>query len=556
MTPSTPLRSVALPLDPGGFLGFLSVPLEGHAFVGGLASEDLGTTVNLMTWPKIATSGDNHEIIHVLGCDQDDDNLADSYLYYSRSTDGENWTTTFIPTLEDWEHKIYGSDYYALAANGNYVAILLTGQVIGHTYVIKSSDNGETWQQIKVWDNPYAGMDWETDPASLFGEDDPLFGPETGAICIDNNGMVHCAFSAAEVSHYQPDDAEEVGTYIYFGWTVDGIFYWNENMGTMQPFEWTCPSDGYVMPADPHNVCRFWYPAEEIDPDAESYSVVRNWNQNVVGYMSYDVSNWTSAMYHGGNNGETDYYSHWLGVSATPAICVDDNGIIAIAFSVVDPNRTENMASTAQYPRSVVVSYVEPPYKVGDAMWDAENPDNNYTDEPGNFYYNVEYLQDVEDPMFGFVHSADEAIWVNGITNAVNREFWFAFQADDQVGLNASSGTQSAPSDNTTWVVKIVPDPAIDDTDEHEAVNPMTAVEVYPNPVVNEMNIRVNASQSSEMNVSIYNIMGQKVMERNVNVHAGINTINAINPSELTSGIYFVTVKANGFENTQKFIVK
>ena len=65
----------------------------------------LGTPAYNMTWPKIATSGDNHEIIHVLGCDQDADNLGDSYLYYSRSTDGENWTTTFVPTLgchEPW----------------------------------------------------------------------------------------------------------------------------------------------------------------------------------------------------------------------------------------------------------------------------------------------------------------------------------------------------------------------------------------------------------------------------------------------------------------------
>ena len=35
----------------------------------------------------------------------------------------------------------------------------------------------------------------------------------------------------------------------------------------------------------------------------------------------------------------------------------------------------------------------------------------------------------------------------------------------------------------------------------------------------------------------------------------GVNTRN-INISELNSGIYFVTVKANGFENTMKFIVK
>jgi hypothetical protein len=49
--------------------------------------------------------------------------------------------------------------------------------------------------------------------------------------------------------------------------------------------------------------------------------------------------------------------------------------------------------------------------------------------------------------------------------------------------------------------------------------------------------------------------MGQKVMNQNVNITTGLNT-RSINTSDLNSGIYFVTVKANGFENTMKFIVK
>jgi hypothetical protein len=69
------------------------------------------------------------------------------------------------------------------------------------------------------------------------------------------------------------------------------------------------------------------------------------------------------------------------------------------------------------------------------------------------------------------------------------------------------------------------------------------------------LNIEVNASQASEMSINVYNIMGQNVMSKNVNINTGINH-PSISTSELTSGIYFVTVKANGFENTLKFIVK
>ena len=74
-------------------------------------------------------------------------------------------------------------------------------------------------------------------------------------------------------------------------------------------------------------------------------------------------------------------------------------------------------------------------------------------------------------------------------------------------------------------------------------------------PATDVLNIEVNASQSSVMSINVFNIMGQKVMESNVNINAGMNS-PTINTAELVSGIYFVTVKANGFENTMKFIVK
>ena len=83
----------------------------------------------------------------------------------------------------------------------------------------------------------------------------------------------------------------------------------------------------------------------------------------------------------------------------------------------------------------------------------------------------------------------------------------------------------------------------------------MTRVEVLPNPAKDNISIRVNASQSSLMNITVYNVTGQKVMETSASINTGLNA-PTLNVSSLTPGIYFVTVSANGFEETLKFIVK
>lgn len=510
-----------------------------------IPNPSLGFPDENLTWPRVVTSGPNHDIIHVICATQwstDDGGDGSSYDFYAKSTDGENWEVTTVPTFGD-EH--FSADNYALASNGNIVAMLYCGAYQEDAFIIKSTDNGETWTRTTVWDNPYSGMNWDEGGDVVFDDDHTMYCPENGAICIDNNGMVHCAFSAMEIANF--DNEGEFGCWVYSGWSIDGIFYWNENMGTLQPHDWVCPSDEWLYPADPHDVFRFWYPANQPGTGDGNY-VVRNFEQNIIGYMPFDVADFVSDMFHHGD----DYRGHWLGISATPAICVDESGIVAIAYSVVDPARVGNMAQTTLYPRSVMVSYIEPPYAIGDGLWEE---DNHYTEEPGNYFLNIEYLQDEDDEEWGFIHSADEAIWVNSITNAVNREFWFSFQADEYVGINAFSGTQTSPSDNTLWVVKVVPDSEILDGVEEESVNPMTAVRVYPNPATDVLNIEVNASQASEMSINVYNIMGQNVMSKTTSINTGINR-PSISTSELSSGIYFVTVKANGFENTLKFIVK
>lgn len=70
----------------------------------------------------------------------------------------------------------------------------------------------------------------------------------------------------------------------------------------------------------------------------------------------------------------------------------------------------------------------------------------------------------------------------------------------------------------------------------------------YPNPIVNTLTIEATSTIS---NVSVFNIVGQKVQIANP------NSLEAtINMEELISGVYFVTITANGSQNTIKVVKK
>ena len=176
-------------------------------------------------------------------------------------------------------------------------------------------------------------------------------------------------------------------------------------------------------------------------------------------------------------------------------------------------------------------------------------------------YRNVDegYWHQVEDDLTDdFMYSLSEFVFTMAAPNTVNDgEFWFGFQQDDLIGFYwGSNASQSEATYNEILAAKVIANPEFVSVPEnYDAINPMTTTRVYPNPATDVLNIEVNASQASDMNISVYNIMGQKVMNQNVNITTGLNT-RSINTSDLNSGIYFVTVKANGFENTMKFIVK
>ena len=467
------------------------------------------------TWPRVATSGPNNEVIHVISAAQDANDGNASYTFYARSTDGaQTWDVSFGPLFEYGDHyNLYSADDYAIATNGDNVALFYCGGIQGHAVICKSADNGQTWERVIVWENPYYGIDFGTDEASIF---EKLFVPAHGTIAIDNDGIAHVAMSVGCVSHSEltPDG---LSWSIWSGLPMDGIAYWNESYG--QPIQ---PR----IEGDPHSALQLWFPAED---DPEAYQAAFD-STLFCGWIPPHPETWwtevTNEMIFDGQtiDGQAGDYSSQFGgcISAYPSIAVDPEGNIAVAYSAPDQTRMGDMYLF----RTPYVSYLPK----GETQWYVA-ADNFFSDE--------------------FLHMYDEATCVTAVPNPVQpNEFIFSYLADPEFGFAYGTyPSQSQYSESVLYVGKISSEYIEVNVDEQIAND--VVYNVYPNPA-SEM-IFVSSSMNADATVTFTNLAGQTVKVVNANLTTGENGISI---NDLNSGIYFCTVKANGYSHTSKVVVK
>ena len=457
------------------------------------------------SWPRVATSGENHNIIHVIGDIQHSvsSDVVEHYQVYLRSEDAENWTISYSPLAQDGEEKNYAADAYNITANGHNVAMIYGDDLQAHVVMYKSTDDGLTWTRYVVWENPYAGFDWETDPQSIMT--DTVYGPSSLAIAIDNNGVTHVALAAYEYIH------DELGN-TYTTWSgrgVDGIAHWKDTQGGPIQSE-----DG-----NPHYALRLWWPAEEagyvqMHPDSTK------WIGYVPLYEGYEYDNEKFFR-------ENDYfYKIRSGQSGFQALSIDPFGNIACAYSA--PNITRVDPNTDKYLRSIYVSY----YNVDKGYWE-------------------QVVDDVTDDEVYLPFLVSENIFTNAVDNTVNPgEFWFSFQSDNKQGCFVGSyAYQTDASENVIHAVKLIPENDYVSVPENNV--PQDVVYgIYPNPATDY--VVVKSAQDVEANITIVNLVGQTVKQFNKSLKMGENTIGI----DLKSGIYFCTISANGYNKTIKFVVK
>lgn len=94
---------------------------------------------------------------------------------------------------------------------------------------------------------------------------------------------------------------------------------------------------------------------------------------------------------------------------------------------------------------------------------------------------------------------------------------------------------------------------SIDGATSINNVNVIKGAKAYPNPANNELNIAFGLNEAANTTVSISNTVGQVVMSKTLaSVSNGEVTFSTAN---LSNGVYFYTVEANGQRQTERFVV-
>ena len=474
------------------------------------------------TWPRVVCSGPNDEYVHLVMCKQISlpDGSLDNHVYYVRSTDrGQTWSEMIdfpgVDNTADGEYRNQlSADDYVMAANGNKVAVMF-GSYTTEVFYMISNDNGATWERQIIAPYAIAGEDGEPVHAINFDDypegmtDSIVTSDNSQSITIDDNGTVHATFA---LLRWRVSDADHYTSWPGYSF---GIVYWNSDYVNEQGGHEILPygrwSQDSQFPAY-YAERGFAYTLinERIDAMAEADG---RQHLNYFGVVDEDMDgtlniDWST------NISSSDWSYRSIGTSTMPSISVDNLGNVAIIFSTLSESRV-NSTNSCNF-RSAYVTL---------------------KDVYGTWYADENGINLAED----FMHMEEEQYPCVAATNGYNGTFWVMYSGDEYQGLYLDIN-DSHPNSNMGQLTE-------------KAINPMTSTRVYPNPATDVLNIEVSASQASEMSINVYNIMGQNVMNETVNISAGINR-PSISTSDLNSGIYFVTVKANGFENTMKFVVK
>ncbi|HNW69502.1 MAG TPA: T9SS type A sorting domain-containing protein [Bacteroidales bacterium] len=147
------------------------------------------------------------------------------------------------------------------------------------------------------------------------------------------------------------------------------------------------------------------------------------------------------------------------------------------------------------------------------------------------------------------IHDYDECVF-GSMSQTSNDKIHIIYQADDTPGL-AVRGDETAYGDNFIYYVAV--DKIETGVNENEAAANMN---IYPNPTSEYSYIDLNLQKASKVNVTITNLVGQEVFNKEYGQLSAGNHMLTVNVNNLNSGIYFYTVQSGNERITKKVIIK
>ena len=460
----------------------------------------------VMAWGQMTTSGEDHQYIHII-CPLSTGTGASAQYYhgystpmlYYRTLDGKTWEVEAVVVAEmlgeDWEPESYYADALSFAVQGNTIACSFVNWG-SNGYVIRSHDNGENWESIKFFDSPVLG---EATPADYA---DTIYIPTQGCLALDNNGKMHIAFSVLMTAN-----DEQPGYLGYFmGLTTTFLSYWNEDMDPID-------GDADYRVAVLEDMLYDYFDWDLSTPDClYVISTVPQWP--LIGYYTPNPNSDCFSI-------DIDVIKNWAvgsyglaGCFSFPQMEVDKYNVLHLAYLGLLDSGDNNGC------------WLRHPY---------------YTSYKDGDWTETEYLVntiDLIDFEFAYLTSA-----------GLGEDRWYLMaQVDVYPGVKEPYSNSSSDHGKTTNSFTFFP---IMKIEKPVAINelgytPLT-MSVYPNPAAGQATVEFEGKG----NVTMYNMLGQTVY------HAeNVENSTKISLNDLTTGVYFVTVRSGNATATQKLIVK
>lgn len=179
-----------------------------------------------LLWPRAITSGPTNNYVHMVVLSSPTANGGVEYqgidgalLYYRSLDGGATWDKNgiILPGLDSNNYDGFSADVYSWGTpQGDVIYFAVSGSW-SDAFIMKSTDNGETWTKIPVLSNANKKLPEGTEYV-------PPFYACDGAVAVemDHNGIIHMAQGVGG------GHMDATGKYIYVN--RNGLVYWNTTM--------------------------------------------------------------------------------------------------------------------------------------------------------------------------------------------------------------------------------------------------------------------------------------------------------------------------------------
>ncbi len=462
------------------------------------------------TWPRLVASGNTAHMVYA--GNGSTTNGVVSPMLYSRSLDGgANWDkqNVLLPGMDSTNFDYVGGDSYAIAVNGNTVA-MAAGSFGDHTLVWKSTNNGDSFEAYTI-----QGDFTDADTVQIQGQtgDTAAVVASDGAmsVVVDNAGAIHW-FSGSQLVQVvkDPISGKWIASGTYYPDAVRALLYWNDRElrftslrdVSIAGVDMLCPSAPAFTPCD---LAR----ADGTNQSRQPY--------NVIGPVSM------------------------------PTAITDANGDVYVIYAAGRIGTSNTGAEDGQYLRDLYLQKLS---------------------FPGGNQVQVHQQKNISRDIKNIADGAaaannEESAFPTAVHTVVNNKIHYQWMSDFEPGnaLQPTAGPDPEVEnaimyDNIQLPLPFTPDFVITGTLglRNDATDFVKVVSASPNPTTGKTTLSLNLKQAARATIVVRNVLGQEVLRLPAMALAtGMNSVS-LDLSNQGAGVYFYTVAADKFTVTQRVV--